>query len=91
MLERRRLACWRVLVLLILFIFFFIWNLLFRQQQRLSSDHLKGVQIVPQLKFSSVSRIRILFIYCLGSALSVSISTTSTIEKNHSSFSSSYT
>ena len=50
-----------------------------------------GVQIVPHLRFSSGSRARIFLIYCLGSALSVSATTTSTTEKNHSCASSSHT
>ena len=49
-----------------------------------------GVQIVPHLADSSGSLVLIFLIYCLGSLLSASISTESTIEKNHSCFSSSH-
>ena len=49
------------------------------------------VQIVPQLALRLSSLLFILFIYCLGSALSVSTATTSTIEKYHVSCSSSHT
>ena len=50
-----------------------------------------GVQIVPHLELSSASRLRIFFLYCLTSLLSVNISTTSLTEKYHSSVSSFHT
>ena len=49
------------------------------------------VQIVPQLALRLSSLLFILFIYCLGSVLSVNTPTTSTIEKYHFSSLSSHT